>query len=62
MNGYGSQRRPTATAFTAIHAITSTVWPAMYCGVPKNRAAFSARRPKASSPNALGRRLTRKDF
>jgi hypothetical protein len=25
----------------------------MYCGVPKNRAVFSAARPKASSPNAL---------
>src|SRR5690349_21918838 len=24
----------------------------MYCGVPKKRAAFSANRPNASSPNA----------
>src|SRR6476646_7072490 len=30
---------------------TTIVWPRMYCGVPKKRAACSARRPKASVPN-----------
>jgi hypothetical protein len=35
--------------------MTSAVWPRMYLGVPKKRAATSARRPKASSPKALGR-------
>src|SRR5581483_1702785 len=60
MNGYGSQRRPIATALTAIQAITTSVWPAMYFGVPKKRAAASARRPKASSPKALGTRGTTK--
>jgi hypothetical protein len=34
--------------------MTAIVWPAMYFGVPKNRAAASARRPKASSPKVLG--------
>ena len=52
MNGYGSHRRLTATALTAIQSITRMVWPKMYCGVPKKRAAASARRPNASSPNA----------
>src|SRR5689334_15241744 len=54
MKGYGSQRRLTAAAFSAIQTMTSTVWTAMYCGVPKKRAAASARRPNASSPKALG--------
>src|SRR6185437_6874219 len=53
MNGYGSQRSPTATALSAIQTMTMMVWPRMYCGVPKKRAAASARRPKASSPKAL---------
>src|SRR5258707_8805615 len=34
----------------------------MYCGVPKKRAAASARRPKASSPKALGTRGTKPEF
>ena len=53
MNGYGSHRSPTATAFSAIQMMTMSVWPRMYCGVPKKRAAASARRPNASSPKAL---------
>ena len=53
MNGYGSQRSPTATALTAIQMMTMKVWPRMYWGVPKKRAAASARRPNASSPKAL---------
>jgi hypothetical protein len=51
MNGYGSHRRLTAAALRMIHAMTTTVWPTMYCGVPKNRAACSTQRPKASRPN-----------
>src|SRR3954454_9208367 len=38
--------------------ITMTVCPMMYCGVPKNRAARSAPRPKESSPNAPRGRAT----
>src|SRR5207245_10466147 len=49
----GSQRKLIATAFSAIQMTTATVCPAMYCGVPKKRAAASALRPKASSPKAL---------
>ena len=45
----------TSIPFTAIQAITIPVWATMYLGVPKKRAVFSARRPKASSPNALTR-------
>src|ERR671932_2699720 len=52
MNGYGSQCATNPTAFTTIHAMTSTLCPTMYCGVPKKRAAFSAPRPKASWPKA----------
>ena len=33
--------------------MTTIVCPTMYCGVPKNRAALSARRPNASSPKVL---------
>jgi hypothetical protein len=32
--------------------MTAKVCPTMYCGVPKNLAAFSAMRPKVSLPNA----------
>src|SRR3954465_6159540 len=52
MNGYGSQCRTTATAFSRIQTMTTIVWPTMYCGVPKKRAARSAPRPKASPPKA----------
>lgn len=38
--------------FSTTHANTATVCPTMYCGVPKNLAAFSANRPNASLPNA----------
>src|SRR4051812_45375201 len=50
MNGYGSHWSETATALSVIQMITMIVWPMMYCGVPKNRAACSAARPKASGP------------
>ena len=42
MNGYGSQASAIPTALSAIQMMTTIVWPAMYWGVPKNRAAFSA--------------------
>src|SRR5207237_1244405 len=42
--------------------MTSAVWPTMYFGVPKKRAAASARRPKASSPKALGTCGTKPGF
>src|SRR6266487_816422 len=42
-----------ATELSAIQAMTMSVCPMMYCGVPKKRAARSAARPKGSSPKAL---------
>ena len=42
MNGYGSQWRMTAIELRMIQNTTMTVWPTMYCGVPKKRAARSA--------------------
>src|SRR6266511_6224146 len=52
MKGYGSQCATIAIELSAIQTTTTSDWPAMYCGVPKNRAARSARRPNASAPNA----------
>src|SRR5437879_5100159 len=52
MNGYGSQCATIAIELSAIQTATTSDWPTMYCGVPKNRAALSARRPKASRPKA----------
>ena len=54
MNGYTSQANPRRNwvEFSTTHAKTATVCPTMYCGVPKNLAAFSANRPNASLPNA----------
>ena len=52
MNGYGSQRRVTAAAFTITQMITTTVCPRMYCGVPKKRAILSAIAPNLSAPKA----------
>ena len=53
MNGYGSHLRLSPIAFSTTQTMTTSVWPAMYCGVPKKRAAFSAYWPNASSPKAL---------
>src|SRR5436309_10628280 len=50
MNGYGSQRKLIATPLSAIQAMTTSVCPMMYWGVPKKRAACSAPRPKTSGP------------
>src|SRR4030095_5030479 len=51
MNGYGSHSNATPAALSRIQKMTTIVWPTMYCGVPKKRAACSAPRPKASCPN-----------
>src|SRR3954451_13800162 len=48
MNGYGSQRRLTATTFTAIQTTTMIVWTARKRPVPRNRAMVSAKAPTAS--------------
>jgi hypothetical protein len=53
MNGYGSQWLTSATELRTTHAITTSVCPTMYCGVPKKRAAPSAYWPNASRPNGL---------
>jgi hypothetical protein len=58
MNGYGSQCRTRATALRTIQMTTTMLWPTMYCGVPKNRAAASAARPKRSRPKGLWRSST----
>src|SRR5215207_9814359 len=48
MNGYGSQRRFTATTFSAIQTTTMIVWTARKRPVPRKRAMASANAPTAS--------------
>src|SRR5918994_1535753 len=48
MNGYGSQRRLTATTFSVIQTITMIVWTARKRPVPRKRAIVSANAPTAS--------------
>jgi hypothetical protein len=53
IQGRGSQWYTKPTELSTIQMTTTIVCPMMYCGVPKNRAVFSDRRPNASSPNGL---------
>jgi hypothetical protein len=55
MNGYGSHSKPTASELRTIQMTTTTVWPTMYLGVPKNLASFSEVCPKRSTPNGARR-------
>src|SRR3954471_22067855 len=48
MNGYGSQRRFTATTFSVIQTTTMIVWTARNRPVPRKRAMPSAKLPTAS--------------
>src|SRR5829696_8561032 len=48
MNGYGSQRRFTATTFSAIQTTTMIVWTARKRPVPRKRAMPSANAPTES--------------
>src|SRR3954452_2637730 len=48
MNGYGSQRRFTATTFSVMQTTTMIVWTARNRPVPRKRAMPSAKLPTAS--------------